>query len=257
MTLSRFSLRNLAAVALWQIALAALLALLVAGWLHVPDANAFEVLVSILLGLLIAVVAGVGESLIALRMTGRPTTARRLLFGTSVVLVAALAWYAISLGIDHLDAQGGLWAGYLNSRFPASLRNLFSYLHLYLLLSWTWSALQWITAGLLGAAAFALVTCGQPGRGLSTILRSGRYWLSLLLLAIVGAIVTDSILSWTPGRGLAVESFSLLLRLLIVIVLNAISIAFLMRSTARAILRVQSAETDEPETSQPRTADMP
>ncbi|WP_446744991.1 hypothetical protein [Silvibacterium acidisoli] len=257
MTVSRFSPGSVAAVALQQIALAAVLLLLVAGWLHVPDANAFEVLASILLALLIALAAGAGESAIALRMVGRPVSARRLLSGTGVVLIAALVWYLISLGIDNLNAKDGLWAGYLNSRFPASLRNLFSYLHLYILLFWMWSALQWISAGLLGAIAFALVACGKLQRGLPAILGSGRYWLSLLLLAIVEAIITGSVLSWTPGHGLTVETFSLLLRLLIVILLNAVSVALLMQSMARAILRLQSAGTGEPDTSHPRTTDIP
>jgi len=257
MTAPAFSLRNTIVLALQQIALAALLSLLLAGWLHIPDANAFEIASSVVLALLIVILAGAGESLIAFRLVKQSATTRRLLLGTGIFFAAALLWYAISHGIDRLSIKEGDWAGYLNSRFPASLRNLFSFEHLYLLLSWIINALRWLAGGLLSAAAFASLVCAKPLRKLLSIFRSLHYWLSLLLLAIVGSVVTDRLLSWTPGHGLRIEMLSLILRITTVIVLNAISIALLLQALAAAILPLHSAGTDAPETIQPRTAEDP
>ncbi len=257
MTAPHLSTRSIAAVAMQQIALGLLLFLLLIGWLHIPDANAFEVAASILLALLIAGIAGAGESAIALRLAHRPVTARNLLPGTGCVFVSALLWYGVSLAVDHFSVNDGLRAGYLNSRFPASMRHVFSYEHLGVWFAWMWSALRWIAAGLLAAAAFAWITCEKPMRGLPAVLRSGRYWLSLLLLALVGAVITGTLMTWTPGHGLRVELLSVVLRTVTVVVLYAGAIALLFGAMARAILRGQSAGTGEPEISQPRTADRP
>ncbi|GGH15456.1 hypothetical protein [Silvibacterium dinghuense] len=254
---SRPFFRSTAALALQQIVLVALLALLLAAWLHIPDANAFEILISIVLGMLIAGVVGIGESVIALRLMRKVISARRLLLGLGIVLIAMLLWYAISLGLEQLSAKEGLWAGYLNSRFPASLRNFFSYEHFYLWLSWILSALQWIVAGLLAAGAFAWIACNAPMRSFRAILLAGRFWMALLLLAIIGVVITGILLSWTPGHGLAVEAFSLVFRVLTVVVLNAAAIAWLLQVMAHVALGVQSVGTDEPPMIQPRTVDIP
>lgn len=258
MTPSVFSsLRRTLEVILQQIALAALLTLLLVGWLHVPDANTFEVLASGIIALLTVGVAGAGESLIALRLTRRAVNVRHLLRGTGVLFVAALLWVLLSAAVYHLAVDNGLRAGYLNSRLPASLRNIFSFEHLVLWLGWLEDALLWIAAGLLAAGAFALITCSAPLGGLLAIFRSARYWLSLLLLALIGSALTGKLLYWTPGHGLGVEMLSLALRLLTVIILNAATVALLLRSMTWAVLPAQSLGTGAPATSQPRTAENP
>ena len=251
------SLRGMAWIGLQQIALAAVLSLLLFAWLHVPDANAVEVVLSVLLALLLVGVLGAGESALALRLTNRSVTTRQLIIGTVAVIVAAMLWYVISLGIDRLSVNDGLRAGYLNSRFPAALRNVFTYEHIANGFRLFWSALRWVVAGLLTAAAFALVTCNVPGRGLLLILRFGRYWLSLLLLLVIGSVITGPLMSWTPGHGLGVETFSLVLRLLLAILLNAAAMAFLLQSMAAASQRSYPGGTDAPESSQPRTVANP
>ncbi len=254
---SQTSLRGMAWIGLQQIALAAGLSLLLLAWLHVPDANAFEVIISVLLALLLASVAGAGESVLALRLTNRSVTMRRLVVGTVAVIVAALLWYGVSLGIDRLSANEGLRAGYLNSRFPASLRNVFTYEHISYGFGLFWSALRWLVAGLLAATTFALITCNVPLRGLLAIIRSGRYWFSLLLLFVTVSMITGSLMHWTPGHGLGVETLSLVLRLLFAILLNAAAVAFLLQAMAAALQRFHSNGTDAPELTQPRTVANP
>ncbi len=257
MTPPVFPLRRTVEIMLQQVALAALLSLLLVCWLHVPDANAFEVFASVLIALLIVCVAGVGETLLALRLTNRAIDARHLLRGIGILFVTALLYFFVSSGVDHLAVNDGLRAGYLNSRFPASLRNIFTYEHLVTWQGWLESALRWIAAGLLAAAAFVLITCNAPVQALLTILRSGRYWLSLLLLALVGSVITGKLLYWTPGHGLGVEMMSLTLRMVTVVVLNAATVAFLLQSMTSAVFRLQSVGTGEPAISQSRTLENP
>lgn len=254
---SRLTLRSTVVVALQQIALAALLFVLLAGWLHIPDANAFEVSISVVLAALIAAVAGAGESAIALRLTGRPVTLQSLIPGMVAVILAAVLWYALSLGVDHLGENAGLWAGYLNSRAPASLRNIFSYEHLFQWSSWLGSLVLWVAASLLAAVAFVCATCKRPVACLRAILGSRTYWLSVLLFAVVEGILTGMLMGWTPGHGLGIEAFSLIARLALVVVLNAAAVALLFQTMARAVVCFQSAGIDEPAMSQPRTAEMP
>jgi hypothetical protein len=252
-----FSLRTTIALALQQIVLAAVLMLLIAGWLHVPEANVFEVLANIVLALVIACAAGAGESTIVLWLTNRHAVVSRIVRGTVTVLLAALLWYAVSVGLDHGSANDGLRAGYINSRFPASMRNVFSYEHLVTGFGWMWSALRWVIGGVLAAAAFACVACDAPVLGLLNIFGSRRYWMVLSLLVIAGAWITGALLTWTPGHGLRVEMISLVVRLLIVIGLDAMAIALLLQAMAFAVRGSQPVGRGEPETSQPRAAEIP
>ncbi len=257
MTASGFTLRRTALVALQQIGLGAVLFVLLAGWLQIPDANAFEIAVSVLLALLMIVVAGAGESAIALRLLKRQLSAQRLLIGAGIIFAAAVLWYVFALGVDHLAAGDGLRAGYLNSKSPAGLRNIFSYEHIILWFGWFWVLLRWIVAGLLTAAVFTLVVCQKPLPCFRSVLRSAWYWVAVFLLALVAAVVTGALLQWTPGHGISIELFSVLLRLIAVIVVNAAAIALLLQAMAHAVLQAQLDGTADPAISQPRTAGIP
>ena len=247
-------------VALEQMALAALLSLLLAGWLHIPDANGFEVLASASLAVVLVIVAGAAETAVALHLTQRAMTLRRLLLGVGVLFAAALLWYLVSLGLGRLGQADTLRAGYWNSRLPASLRHTFSYDPLLVGLSWAWGLLRVLVAALLAALAFALITSPTPARGLGVVLRSGRVWLAVALLALHDLFVMPRLLSWTPGHGLAVELLSLILRLCTVLVLAAGALAFWLTSVASrltATYRVGPAPGTAPEPPHPRTADIP
>ncbi|MEK6398601.1 MAG: hypothetical protein V4734_10995, partial [Terriglobus sp.] len=257
MTTSSISARSVLTVGLQQIALAAVVFVLVVLWLQIPDANAFEVFASVVLALLIALLTGAGECAIALGLIGRRFTARSMCVGTCVVLVAAFFWWLLSAVIDHVSANDALRAGYWNSRFPASLRNVFTFEHLVVWLGWGWSLLRYVIAGLVAAAAFAVIASGSPVRATLAIWGSIRYWVFLLLFVVVGAIVTDTLIGWTPGHGIRVELLSLAARLLLVILLNAATVALLMQSMAHAVLRTQAVGGVDPVTSHPRTEDMP
>ena len=249
---------------LQQIGLALIAFLLSILWLRVPDASAIEVIVSVLLGLLVLAIAGAGESAIMLHLAGAARTPWKLLRGALWVLAGALLWLAWSALLDHQRGNVFLYSGYLNSRFPASLRNFFSFQHIVVWLGRTWTLLQWIGFAVLALLVFVATASVRPRRALRIALRSLTCWLAVVLGAIGAAVITDLLMQWTPGHGLRIEMLSLVLRLSFTVLLDATVVCLVLAIMAVCIRRAglpdaapQSTLAGTPEESQPRTTDNP
>lgn len=247
-----------------QIGLAVLVFAFSVLWLRVPDASLVDVAGTVLLAIFILALAGGGEASLMLRLCGRPVTALRLLRGGVLMLLGVALWLGWSLWMGHLSANDWAWAGYLNSRAPHQLRNVFSYFHLHSFFEALWSTLRWFAAGVLGAFVFAATAGTRPLRALGTIFRSLSYWLCLLVGVIAAVEVTGLVMGWTPGHGLAVETFSLVLRLGGVVIFDALVVCLLLSVLAACVLRSDGYETGSyetpvgtPEDSQPRTVPTP
>ncbi|MGO4515452.1 hypothetical protein AB4Y89_06660 [Terriglobus sp. 2YAB30_2] len=245
--LRRFTLKLL----LLQIALGVTACLLVTLWLRLPDASALQVAASFVLGLLLVAIATGGQSWIALWLAHEERTRRRLLIGAASILVAVLLWCLLSQWITSLHAGDSQRASYLNSRFPHGLRSFFTYNHIYQWFGWLWSLLTWIAAGILAAASYAVII-GRPRAILRTLV-SITWWISLVLLCILATTVTGIMMEWTPGHGLGVELFSLIVRLGFVVLLDGAVISLLLAILAQT----QAMPDGTPEASQPRTEVIP
>ena len=138
-----------------QMVLAVVVVLLSIVWLRLSDSNVLWVGLSLLLGLVILVVAGGGETSLLLSLAVRTRTRGRLLRGIVLLLVAALLWYAVGNVIAHVQVHDSMRAGYYNSRFSASARRLFTYDHILLWLGWLWAIVRWICGSVLGALFIA------------------------------------------------------------------------------------------------------
>ena len=266
-TLALLSIR----LVLEQIGLAVLVFLLSALWLRVPDASAVDVIGSVILALIVLAVAGAGESWIILRLCDRAPTPGRLVRGGLLLLAGAVLWFGWSMLLDHLRIEDSLRAGYLNSRFPHSLRNVFSYGHILLWLGWIWTALEWIGAGAIGIFVFTATASLQPRRALANALRSVTYWLALILGTAVAVMLTGPLMQWTPSRGLRVEMISLVLRLSTATAVDATVVCLLLAILAACVRRSETQKDEAttvtmlphstpagtPETSHPRTVESP
>jgi hypothetical protein len=76
----------------------------------------------------------------------------------------------------------------------------------------------------------------------------------------MATMLAASLLRWTPGHGLRVELISLLLRLSLAVLADAIVACFLMAILAVCVREsdvLYSTPTGTPDDSQPRTADNP
>lgn len=245
---------------LQQIGLGLLVFALGVLWLRVPDASALDVFGSVVLGLLILVVAGMGEAWLMLRLTGLERTVPRLLRGMVLMLVGVLLWWGWSALLDHLHGFDSLWAGYLNSKFPHGLRNLFSYRHIDLWLGWTWTALAWIGAGKIIVFVCAGTASRRPVRAYITGVTCATYWVALIVGTACATVLTNWLLEWTPGHGLSIEIASLVLRLVVVVLVDAAVVSLLLAIVAECMQRSDAGyemPAGTPVESQPRIVEEP
>ncbi len=243
-----------------QIGLALLVFALYALWLRVPDASAIDLIGSAFLALIVLAVAGGGESTLILHLADRPRTPVRLLRGTLLLLVGGVVWFAWTMLVDHLHANDYLRAGYLNSRFPHAMRNFFSFAHIVLWLNWFWTGLEWIGTAAITLFVFTTTASARPLRALPDALRCLTYWIAGVLGAIVATRYTNSLIEWTPGHGLRVEFFSLVLRLSLVVFMDATVVCLILAILATCVRRADvlySTPAGTPDESQPRTIDNP
>ena len=243
-----------------QIGLALLVFALYALWLRVPDASVIDVIASALLALIVLAVAGGGESTLILRLAGTARSPWRLLRGGLFLLAGVALWFAWATLLDHMHGDDYLRAGYLNSRFPHSLRNFFSFAHIVLWLGWMWTALEWIGAGVIAVFVFAATVSSQPLRPMTRALSCLSYWIALVLGITAATVLTGSLIEWTPGHGLRVEMLSLVLRLSLAVLVDAAVVCLLLAILAVCVRRTDSlysTPAGTPDESQPRTVDRP
>jgi len=220
---------------LQQIALALVVMGLFVVWLRIPDSHAAYVMLTVLLGLFLVALAAGGETWLLLRLAGRENTRARLIRGGVALLVAAALGLAWLYWVEHLSSSDGLRAGYLNSQMPRGLRDWFSYQHLMAGLAFGWSLLEMLGLGLVLAIAFALATSEAPVASIKASLRSTTYWVVLLLSEFAVAPLASLLLQWKPGHGLWIESVSLLLRLLAVLLLCGCALSFVLAILAKRV----------------------
>lgn len=243
-----------------QIGLALIVFLLYVAWLRMPDASVLEVIGSALLAVIALAVAGGGESALVLRLADRTRTPGRLLRGTLLMLAGVALWFAWNTLLGHLRGDDSLRAGYWNSRFPHQLRNVFSYEHILLWLGWAWTALAWIGAGIVALFVVAATVSAKPVRAIAVAARSLTFWAAVVLCGIGGTVATSSLLQWTPGHGLRVEMMSLVFRLSLAVLVDAVLVCFVLTilgACMRGVDAIYAMPAGTPADSQPRTVDNP
>ncbi|HEY0795309.1 MAG TPA: hypothetical protein VGD64_05970 [Acidisarcina sp.] len=229
-------------------------------WLRLPDVSALEVAGSGLFAMLIVAAAGLGETRIVLSIAGRASTWGRLLRGASLLVVAAVIWFAWNHWLTHLSGPDATRAGYFNSRAPHQLRYLLTYGHILLWLGWMWSTLGWIGAGVITVFAFALTASTRPMRAALLALRSLSFWLVLLIGSTAGVLVTGVLMGWTPLHGLRLELLSLGCRVAIASLFDATIACWLLSILAACVRRADASYSKVdggPDESQPRTVGNP
>ena len=204
-----------------EIVLAVVAFLLFAVWLRVPDGTSFAVAVSFVLAVVMLGVAFAGQAWLVLRLRGLPITRHAVVRGGVALLMAMALLYPLSLLLAHASAGDALRAGYYNSRFPASLRNTFSYAHIMTMLAQTWDSLFWAGLIVFTMGAVAFTAAMRPLAAFGRMVGSVTAWVVLTLATIVGSEATLRLMYWPPRHGLRVQVASLLLRVAILVVVNA------------------------------------
>lgn len=246
-----------------QFGLALLVFLLAIVWLRLPDASPLDVAATVALALLIAIVAGAGETHLMLLLAARPVARHRLAIGTLLIVVAIALWFGWSALLDHLHGDDGLRAGYINSKLPHALRYFFTYERLALWFRWMWNALAWIGAGVLAVFVFAFTSGSRPMSTVARALRSLTYWVVLVGGTLIVNFIAGALTQWTPGLGLGVELFSLIARFGISALLAVGLAVYLLAILAACAQEIGGdavqppAPAGTPEVSQLRTVENP
>lgn len=228
----RAALKKMPKVVALQWAGNLVLALLAALWLQIPDSHLWQFMLSIISGLLIglAVLWLYAETVSNLRKTNTPTFLRM-----SLLILFALLWVLFLHFVGLLREKEGLFAGFWNSKLPADLRVFFNYPRLVAWQEHLYDLAQWIFAGILLPVALEMSAIGLS---LTSLKRSARvyrhwlYWIVVIVAGLAGSALATKLAGWTPGKGVVLETVSLLARLGVVYTVDIFLWCFILALTS-------------------------
>jgi len=178
-----------------------LLILLGLGWTRLPDRHAWQVVLSLLIPVLLAISALELEAGTVRGLADDDGKRVKLVWGAGTLLVWVAVGCAAWALLDWCDDQIPLWAGYLNSQAaPHERATVFSYAHMVRLLGFLEWVARWVVvpAKLIPfGAASSQWGWHLPWRRVMRMLWNWRWWLGVVAAALVGV--------WLPGRFFAGE----------------------------------------------------
>jgi len=186
-------------------------------WTRLPDKHLWQVALDLLLPLLLVVCALELEAATVRAFADNDGRRVKLVWGAVTLLV----WIAIGAAfwslLDWCDDQIPLWAGYLNSTASAHARaTIFTYAHLVRWFTITEWILRWIILPgkliVLGAAS-AQWGWRLPIRRIFRILLSGRWWLAVILAALVGVLLPGRLFVSLPHGTVSAQVWTVVLKL--------------------------------------------
>ena len=186
-------------------------------WTRLPDKHLWQVALDLLLPLLLVVCALELEAATVRAFADNDGRRVKLVWGAVTLLV----WIAIGAAfwslLDWCDDQIPLWAGYLNSKASAHARaTIFTYAHLVRWFTITEWILRWIILPgkliVLGAAS-AQWGWRLPIRRIFRILLSGRWWLAVILAALVGVLLPGRLFVSLPHGTVSAQVWTVVLKL--------------------------------------------
>jgi hypothetical protein len=187
------------------------------GWTRLPDKHLWQVALDLLLPLLLVICALELQAATVRAFAGKDDRRVKLVWGAVTLLV----WIAIGAAfwalLDWCDDQIPLWAGYLNSKASAHARSVvFTYAHIVRWLTIAEWILRWIVLPgkliVLGAAS-AQWGWRLPVRRIYRILLSGRWWLGVILAALVGVLLPSRFFVGLPHGTVTAQVWTVILKL--------------------------------------------
>ncbi|MGB6430679.1 MAG: hypothetical protein WBF06_08840 [Candidatus Acidiferrales bacterium] len=206
------------------------LAVLFAVWLLIPVANAWYVVLNVLVALVIAasVVVLHGGTLDYFRDRERDDSAPlkpafvRALRHVLAIAVCVAVFYLFWRLMDRVDAYQDSLPAYLRSIMPVFLRRHITLGFLESAYGWKVFALRWlIVPGLILPFVIAAADRGFSGFGGAGFAAWKRavwclsYWVLLVVAVIVGVLATQAVMAWTPNLAASTfrfETISLVVR---------------------------------------------
>jgi len=195
-----------------------LLILLFFAWTRIPEKHLWQVALTLLLPVLLAISALELQAGTVRALADNEGGRVKLIWGAITLLV----WIAIACAfwalLDWCDDQIPLWAGYLNSKASAAQRvGIFSYIHLTRDLHIAEWFLRWIAlpAKLIPfASGSALWGWSLPFRRLIRLICTLRWWLGVVVAALVGVAIPELLFSGVPSGTVSTQVWSVVLKLI-------------------------------------------
>jgi len=227
------------------------LVLIAAGlaWTRIPDKHAWQVALTLVIPLLLALCALELEAGTVRKFADDDGKRVKLVWGA----VSLLVWIAVGIAVwsllDWFDNEIPLLAGYWNSKSSAHARaTMFTYEHIQhwlTVLEWT---VRWIVvpAKLIPyAAASAQWGWRLPWRRILKFLFNWRWWLGVVVLVLIGIWLPGQFFNGTPKGSVAAQEWSVVWKLAATYVLAIGSWVLLLGWWATLFVLGKSAPPDE------------
>ena len=201
-----------------QYLLTLVLILAVLAWTRLPDKHLWQVALTLLVPIVLAISALELEAGTLRALADNDGHRVKLVWGAITLLIwiaiAAAAWFLL----DWCDDQISIWAGYMNSKAsPHARATYFSYEHLARGLTIIEWILRWIVlpAKLVPfAAAAAQWGLRLPWRRLIRFLFNWRWWLGVALASLLGVWLPSHFFTAPPKGTVSAQEWAVTLKLI-------------------------------------------
>ena len=195
------------------------LALILIGlaWTRLPDKHVWQVALTLLVPLLLAISALELEAGTMRALAADDGRCVKLVFGAMALLVWVALYWACWAVLDWCDDQIPTWASYLNSQASAGERaTVLTYEHLQKWFTVAEWVLRWIIVpGKIVPYAIASAQWGWriPFRKIIRLLLNWRWWPAVVLAALVSVIVPGHFFAGLPNGSVAHQIWAVAFKL--------------------------------------------
>jgi hypothetical protein len=196
------------------------LLLILAGldWTRLPDKHGWQVALSLLIPVLLAISALELQAGTMRKLADDDGRRVKLVWGAVTLLVWIGLWAATWAILDWCDDRIPLWAIYLNSKASAHAQaTLFTFEHIqrcFLIAEW---GLRWVV---LPAKVIPYATASAqwgwrlPWRRILRMLWNWRWWLAVLLASLIAVLLPGRFFAGAPGETVSEQVWSFVLKLI-------------------------------------------
>jgi hypothetical protein len=200
-----------------QFGLTLLLMLLGLAWTRLPDKHVWQVALTLLVPVLLAISVLELEAGTMRALADDDGRRVKLVVGACTLLVWVALFWACWAVLDWCDDRIPEWAGYLNSRASAGGRaTIFTYEHLQRWLTQAEWLLRWIIVpGKIVPYAVASAQWGWrvPFRKIIRLLLSWRWWPAVVLAALAGVVLPGHFFAGVPHGTVSHQVWAVALKL--------------------------------------------